>query len=57
MNTTRITTGLTAPKDGRRTATVPELVPAEPLTPEWHAARRLGVTATDVVTVCGLSRV
>ena len=35
---------------------MPELIPAEPGTPEWHAARRLGVTATDIVTVCGLSR-
>ena len=34
---------------------MPELVPAEPLTPEWHAARRGGVTATDIVTILGLS--
>jgi putative phage-type endonuclease len=35
--------------------TMPELVPAEPLSPEWHAARRAGVTATDIVTILGLS--
>ena len=29
---------------------MPELIPAEPLTPGWHAARRAGVTATDIVT-------
>jgi putative phage-type endonuclease len=34
---------------------MPELVPAEPLSPEWHAARRAGVTATDIVTILGLS--
>lgn len=34
---------------------MPELVAAEPLTPEWHAARRGGVTATDIVTILGLS--
>jgi putative phage-type endonuclease len=34
---------------------MPELVPAEPRTPEWHAARRAGVTATDIVTILGLS--
>jgi putative phage-type endonuclease len=34
---------------------MPELVPAEPGTPEWLAARRAGVTATDIVTICGLS--
>jgi putative phage-type endonuclease len=34
---------------------MPELIPAEPLTPEWHAARRQGVTATDIVAICGLS--
>jgi putative phage-type endonuclease len=35
---------------------MPELVPAEPGTPEWLAARRAGVTATDIVTILGLSR-
>jgi YqaJ-like viral recombinase domain len=34
---------------------MPELVPAEPGTPEWLAARRAGVTATDIVTILGLS--
>ena len=34
---------------------MPELVPAVPLTAEWHAARRGGVTATDIVTILGLS--
>ena len=34
---------------------MPELVPAVPLTPAWHAARRGGVTATDIVTILGLS--
>jgi YqaJ-like viral recombinase domain len=34
---------------------MPELVPAEPLSPEWLAARRAGVTATDIVTILGLS--
>lgn len=34
---------------------MPELVPAVPLTPGWHAARRAGVTATDIVTILGLS--
>ena len=34
---------------------MPELIPAEPRTPEWHAARRQGVTATDIVTILGLS--
>jgi putative phage-type endonuclease len=34
---------------------MPELVPAEPLSPGWHAARRAGVTATDIVTILGLS--
>ena len=34
---------------------MPELIPAAPLTPEWHAARRAGVTATDIVTILGLS--
>jgi putative phage-type endonuclease len=34
---------------------MPELIPAEPGTPEWHAARRQGVTATDIVAICGLS--
>jgi putative phage-type endonuclease len=32
-----------------------ELIPAEPLSPEWHAARRQGVTATDIVAIIGLS--
>jgi putative phage-type endonuclease len=35
---------------------MPELIPAEPGTPEWLAARRAGVTATDIVTILGLSR-
>ena len=34
---------------------MPELIPAEPGTPEWLAARRQGVTATDIVTILGLS--
>ncbi|HEV2372087.1 MAG TPA: YqaJ viral recombinase family protein [Streptosporangiaceae bacterium] len=34
---------------------MPELLPYAPLTPEWHAARRGGVTATDIVTILGLS--
>jgi putative phage-type endonuclease len=34
---------------------MPELVPAEPGTPGWLAARRAGVTATDIVTILGLS--
>ena len=34
---------------------MPELIPAVPGSPEWHAARRLGVTATDIVTILGLS--
>ena len=33
---------------------MPELIPAEPGTPEWLAARRQGVTATDIVTIIGL---
>ena len=28
---------------------MPELIPAEPGTPDWLAARRLGVTATGTV--------
>jgi hypothetical protein len=35
--------------------TMPELIPAEPGTPAWLAARRAGVTATDIVTILGLS--
>jgi putative phage-type endonuclease len=35
---------------------MPELIPAEPRSPGWHAARRAGVTATDIVTILGLSR-
>jgi putative phage-type endonuclease len=35
---------------------MPELIPAEPGSPEWLAARRAGVTATDIVTILGLSR-
>jgi putative phage-type endonuclease len=35
---------------------MPELIPAEPGTPAWLAARRAGVTATDIVTILGLSR-
>ena len=35
--------------------TVPELIPAAPGSPEWLAARRAGVTATDIVTILGLS--
>jgi putative phage-type endonuclease len=34
---------------------MPELIPAEPGTPAWLAARRAGVTATDIVTILGLS--
>lgn len=34
---------------------MPELIPAEPGTPGWLAARRQGVTATDIVTILGLS--
>jgi len=34
---------------------MPELIPAEPGTLEWLAARRAGVTATDIVTILGLS--
>jgi putative phage-type endonuclease len=34
---------------------MPELIPAEPGTAEWLAARRAGVTATDIVTILGLS--
>ena len=34
---------------------MPELIPAEPGTPEWLAARAAGVTATDIVTILGLS--
>jgi putative phage-type endonuclease len=34
---------------------MPELIPAEPGTPGWLAARRAGVTATDIVTILGLS--
>ena len=34
---------------------MPELIPAAPGSPEWLAARRLGVTATDIVTLLGLS--
>lgn len=34
---------------------MPELIPAAPLSPEWHAARRAGVTAADIVTILGLS--
>jgi putative phage-type endonuclease len=34
---------------------MPELIPAEPGSPEWLAARRQGVTATDIVTILGLS--
>lgn len=34
----------------------PELVDVMPGSLEWLAARRLGVTATDIVTVLGLSR-
>ena len=34
---------------------MPELIPAAPGTPEWQAARRTGVTATDIVTILGLT--
>ena len=34
---------------------MPELIPAAPRSPEWLAARRQGVTATDIVTILGLS--
>ena len=32
-----------------------ELIKVTPGSPEWLAARREGVTATDIVTICGLS--
>jgi predicted phage-related endonuclease len=35
---------------------MPDLVNVMPGSLEWRAARRLGVTATDIVTVLGLSR-
>jgi putative phage-type endonuclease len=35
---------------------MPELIPAELESPEWLAARRAGVTATDIVTILGLSK-
>lgn len=34
---------------------MPERIDVEPGSPEWMAARRSGVTATDIVTICGLS--
>lgn len=34
---------------------MPELIPAAPRTDAWHHARRQGVTATDIVTILGLS--
>ncbi len=34
---------------------MPELIDVMPGSPEWLAARRLGVTATDIVTIIGLS--
>ncbi len=34
---------------------MPELLPHEPGSPGWLAARRAGVTATDIVTIVGLS--
>ena len=34
---------------------MPELIPAEPGSPEWLAARRAGVTATDIGTILGLN--
>jgi YqaJ-like viral recombinase domain len=34
---------------------MPELLPYEPGSPDWLAARRHGVTATDIVTILGLS--
>lgn len=34
---------------------MPELIPAAPGSPDWLAARREGVTATDIVTILGLS--
>jgi predicted phage-related endonuclease len=34
---------------------MPELLPFEPGSPDWLAARRRGVTATDIVTILGLS--
>lgn len=33
---------------------MPELIPAEPGTPGWLAARRQGVTATDIVSILGI---
>ncbi len=35
--------------------TMPELIDVMPGSPEWLAARRQGVTATDIVTILGLS--
>ncbi len=34
---------------------MPELIDVVPGSPEWRAARRLGVTATDIVIIVGLS--
>ena len=34
---------------------MPELIPAEPGSPEWLAARRAGVTATHIGTILGLN--
>jgi putative phage-type endonuclease len=34
---------------------MPELITSGTRTPEWHSARRAGITATDVVTILGLS--
>jgi len=34
---------------------MPELVDVEPGSPEWLAARREGVTATDIPVICGLT--
>ena len=34
---------------------MPELIDVEPGSPEWKAARLKGITATDIVAICGLS--
>jgi putative phage-type endonuclease len=35
--------------------TMPELIDVPPGSPEWHAARRQGITATDIPAILGLS--
>lgn len=34
---------------------MPELINVEPLSPEWHAVRRQGITATDITAILGIS--